>query len=157
MPFVRLTRFFYQRNSAFRRKILVGFLLSSILPVLLIGSLAYSFSYKIARDSIIQSITYANIQLSNTISNRFLQGANAADILPAYLFPLVQAKGQSIVSQLDRVSQIRSYLAIQRDAYQFYRNGGSIWPSCATIPAPGTCHWTRQHPLSSNSATISLT
>ena len=121
MPFVRLTRFFYQRNSAFRRKILVGFLLSSILPVLLIGSLAYSFSYKIARDSIIQSITYANIQLSNTISNRFLQGANAADILPAYLFPLVQAKGQSIVSQLDRVSQIRSYLAIQRDAYQFYQ------------------------------------
>ncbi|MDD2459129.1 MAG: hypothetical protein PHQ83_11565, partial [Eubacteriales bacterium] len=121
MPIQRLTRFFYQKNSTFRRKILAGFLVSSILPVLLIGSLAYTFSYRIARDSILQSITYSNVQLSNTISNRFLQGANAADILPSYLFSLVQAKDQSIVSQLDKASQIRSYLAIQRDAYQFYQ------------------------------------
>jgi len=121
MPIQRLTRFFNQKNSTFRRKILAGFLVSSIIPVLLIGSLAYAFSYRIARDSILQSITYSNVQLSNTISNRFLQGANAADILPAYLFPLVQAKDQSIVSQLDQASQIRSYLAIQRDAYQFYQ------------------------------------
>jgi two-component system sensor histidine kinase YesM len=115
MPFVRLTRFFYQRNSAFRRKILVGFLLSSILPVLLIGSLAYSFSYKIARDSIIQSITYANIQLSNTISNRFLQGANAADIL------------QPIFSLWSRPKASRSSASSIESA-----RSEAIWPSSVT-------------------------
>jgi two-component system, sensor histidine kinase YesM len=114
-------KFFFQKNlSSFRSQLLLSFIATSVIPVLILGFLAYNLSYSIAKKSIINAINHSSMQFNETISNRFSQMRNVAESLQYYIYPLVFHKSQSITSYLDASGNIRNYIAALKDAFNFY-------------------------------------
>lgn len=114
-------RFFLRKNlSSFRSKLLLSFIATSVIPVVILGILAYNLSYSIAKKNIINAINHSSIQFNETISNRFSQMKNVAESLQYYIYPLVFHNSSSITSYLDASGNIRNYIAALKDAFNFY-------------------------------------
>lgn len=121
MKISKVLKDFYQKNfSSFRRKLTLGFIVAGVIPVLIVGGLAYSFSYSISKKNIIDALNYSNTQLNDTISNRFTQMKNVSDSIQYYLYLLDFDKSKSITRNLDNSSNFRTYISGLKETFDFY-------------------------------------
>jgi two-component system sensor histidine kinase YesM len=121
MEIYKLIKSFLQKKfSSFRNKLLLSFIISSVIPVLIIGLLAYSLSYSIAKKNILNVINHSSTQFNDTISNRFTQMKNVAETMQYYVYLMIFDKSQSITSHLDRSSYVRNYISSLKDSFNFY-------------------------------------
>jgi len=74
--------------SNFQNKIIICFILCTIIPLLAIGLISYHTSIKIAKDKIIDSNQLLNNQLKVDINNRVVQIEHVADSIQFYLYSL---------------------------------------------------------------------
>lgn len=74
--------------SNFQNRIIVCFILCTIIPLLAIGLISYHTSVKIAKDKILNSNLLLNNQLKVDINNRVVQIEHVADSIQYYLYSL---------------------------------------------------------------------
>ena len=74
--------------SNFQNRIIVCFILCTIIPLLAIGLISYHTSVKIAKDKILNSNLLLNNQLKVDINNRVVQIEHVADSIQFYLYSL---------------------------------------------------------------------
>jgi two-component system sensor histidine kinase YesM len=104
--------------SSFQNKLKFSFLIITIIPLILTGLLSYRLSYNIARDGILDSVTYTSNQLNETLANRFKQMEYASNSMQYYMYSLVLQPNASVSNQLDWFSYINNN--ISRLNYTFH-------------------------------------
>ena len=67
--------------SKYHHRLLFSFLICTVLPIILMGSILYSITHKIAGDSILNSIILADDQLNIRINNRLNQVQKISDTI----------------------------------------------------------------------------
>lgn len=92
----------------FRHRLLAAFLLSSVIPILLIGLIAYWQSIAIARENIMGSVRFSSNQVSQSISHRLAQMENVSDSTEYQLYRLTNTPKQPFTQYLDRFVEVRS-------------------------------------------------
>ncbi|EKQ57551.1 MULTISPECIES: histidine kinase [unclassified Clostridium] len=83
-----LNNFIKKYLSNFQNRIIVCFILCTIIPLLAIGLISYHTSVKIAQDKIINSNLLLNNQLKVNVNNRVIQIEHVADSIQFYLYSL---------------------------------------------------------------------
>ncbi|HUC91404.1 MAG TPA: histidine kinase [Paenibacillus sp.] len=110
-PITGVKQFWQITFSSFRNKLMLGFLLVTIIPLLLIGVLSYTLSYSIARNGILDSVSYSSNRLNEALTNRFEQVENAADAMQYHMFTLVLQPSTTIAGQLEKYNQIKNNIS----------------------------------------------
>ena len=88
MPIIRYVKNFI--FSKYHHRLIFSFLICTILPLILMGSVLYSITHKIAGDSILNSIILADDQLNIRINNRLNQAEKVSDTIQYDMYSLMQ-------------------------------------------------------------------
>ncbi|MFB5675233.1 sensor histidine kinase [Paenibacillus terreus] len=115
----KMHKFLRFHFSSFRNKLIFGFFLIAIIPLVVISLLSYQLSFKIARDGILESVTYSSNQLNSSLANRFEQMEYAANAMQYYMYTLVLEPSHSITSQLDKYSYIKNNISNLNYTFHF--------------------------------------
>lgn len=107
--------------SHFRAKLLLAFLLCTLIPLCIIGCVSYSVSYSIARDKIMDSAVLAADQLQVQLSSRIRQAENVADALQYNMYTLEASNGQELSSYLDAITLLRNNISLYKSTFDFYQ------------------------------------
>ena len=75
--------------SKYHHRLLFSFLICTVLPIILMGSILYSITHKIAGDSILNSIILADDQLNIRINNRLNQVQKISDTIRYDMYSLL--------------------------------------------------------------------
>ena len=110
---------FYRISSSYRGKLLLAFLLCTLIPVSLIAGISYKVSYKIASEKIIDSVKLAGTQLEIQISNTMLQAENVSDALQHDLYALNGIADKDLFLQLNFFTSLRSDISLYSDTFDF--------------------------------------
>ncbi|MGP4039527.1 sensor histidine kinase [Gracilibacillus sp. D59] len=91
-------------------------------------------AYSIAKDKIIDSVTYSSTQLNASLSERFNQMQNAADVMEYHMYSLILQPNTSLTSQLNTYSNVRNSLFNLSSTFNFrnisvYTNENYIFSS----------------------------
>jgi two-component system sensor histidine kinase YesM len=116
----KLQTFIRIKLSSFRNKLVFSFLIISIIPLILVGILTYTLSYNIARNGILDSISYSNNQLNEALANRFKQMQNASNAMQFYMYTLILQPSPSITSQLDKYIYIKNNISNLQYTFDFF-------------------------------------
>lgn len=106
--------------SSFRNKLVFSFLLLAIIPLILVGILSYTLSYKIARERILDTLSSSSSQLNETLANRFNQMDNASDAMQYYLYTLILQPSSSLTQQLEKYNSIKNYISNLQSTFDFF-------------------------------------
>lgn len=111
--FLHHTRKFF---GSFRTRLVICFLLCSIIPFIIIGTISYRTSYSIAQEKILGSVSLSDKQLVQQLNNRFDQMTNVTDSVNNYIYVLDQkSKNQDF---MEYFSTIRSSILSLRSNFQ---------------------------------------
>lgn len=99
---------------------MLSFLLISVVPIVLLGILSYKLSYNIARDGIVNSVSYSGNQLNEALTNRFKQMENASNAMQYYLYTLILQPSSSITEQLDKFSYLKNNISNLQYTFDFF-------------------------------------
>ena len=69
----------------FRTRLITCFLLCSIIPFFIIGTISYRTTYFLAQEKILQSVFVSSTQLVQQLNSRFSQMASVADSVNNYV------------------------------------------------------------------------
>ncbi|PKG24844.1 sensor histidine kinase [Niallia nealsonii] len=114
-----LQKFFPEIFNSFRRKLLFSFFIMSIIPLFLLGVLSYVLSYNIAKNKLLDSVSYSNNQLNEILANRFNQMENASNMMQYYMYTLILQSPSSLPEQLNTYSAVRNNIANLKNSFQF--------------------------------------
>lgn len=106
--------------SRFRAKLLLAFLLCTLLPIGIIGCISYEVSYSIARDKIMDSAILAADQVQVQMNARIRQAEAVADTLQYNLYALQSSHGQSAADELLALGELRNNLSLYKSTFDFY-------------------------------------
>ncbi|WP_248927176.1 cache domain-containing sensor histidine kinase [Paenibacillus hamazuiensis] len=105
--------------SSFRNKLTFSFLLIAIVPLILVGVLSFRLSYNIARDGILNSVTYSSNRLNESLTNRFQQMEYASNAMQYYMYTLILQPSISVSDQLDRFNYIKNNISNLDSTFNF--------------------------------------
>jgi two-component system sensor histidine kinase YesM len=108
-----------KRFSSFQSKLIAGFVLCTVIPLLAIGIFAYNISFHIAEDKIINSVILSDNLLVHNINNRFSQMENVADSTQFYMYNLYSKPQNPISEYMDTFGSIRNSIYSLRDTFKF--------------------------------------
>ena len=75
--------------SKYHHRLVFSFLICTLLPLIIMGSVLYSITHKIAGDSILNSIILADDQLNIRINNRLNQVQKVSDTIRYDMYSLM--------------------------------------------------------------------
>jgi len=95
---------------------------------MIIGSISYYTSWKIARDKIIDSVVLSTNQLTESVNNRFKQMENVADSVQYSLYTLYNTPQEPFAQYIDTFSSIRQDISSLNTTFDFFQ-------TCAFVKA----------------------
>ncbi|GAB2539426.1 sensor histidine kinase [Gracilibacillus alcaliphilus] len=113
--FMKIKAFF----SKFRNKLFANFIVIAVIPILIVGSLSYVLAYHIAKDRIIDSVSYTSTQLNTSLAERFTQMEDAANVMEYYMYTLILQSDTSLSEQLSTYSNVRNSLFNLSRTFEF--------------------------------------
>ena len=117
MPIIRYVKNFI--FSKYHHRLIFSFLICTILPLILMGSVLYSITHKIAGDSILNSIILADDQLNIRINNRLNQAEKVSDTIQYDMYSLMQKMSDSR-EDFAIVSNVRDNISLLKSTFDFY-------------------------------------
>ena len=82
--------------SSFRYKLLLAFLIATMVPLISLTFISYHISYNIARDRIIDSAVMTDKQLVSQLNDRLGQVENVADTIQFQMYSLNQPSSNKV-------------------------------------------------------------
>ena len=117
MPIIRYVKNFI--FSKYHHRLIFSFLICTILPLILMGSVLYSITHKIAGDSILNSIILADDQLNIRINNRLNQAEKVSNTIQYDMYSLMQKMSDSR-EDFAIVSNVRDNISLLKSTFDFY-------------------------------------
>ena len=106
--------------NTFRNKILLAFIICSLVPLALLGFFSYNRSLTIAKDSIYRSAMYTSRQVGQLISARMSQMTQVADATQYLLYQLNTTADHPFTGFLDKYVEIRNNISSLVTASRLY-------------------------------------
>lgn len=116
----RVSRRLHILLSRFQAKLLLAFLLCTLIPLSAIGCISYSVSYSIARDKIMDSAILAADQLHVQLNARIRQAENVADTIQYNMYVLENIGQQELASYLEALTSVRNNISLYKTTFNFY-------------------------------------
>lgn len=117
----KITRQFQRLLSRFRLKLLVAFLLCTLIPLGMISYVSYAVSRSIARDKTMDAAILTADQLYAQLSARIRQAENVADALQYNIYTLESANEQDFSTYLDTITLLREDISLYLSTFDFYQ------------------------------------
>ena len=117
MPIIRYIKNFI--FSKYHHRLIFSFLICTLLPLILMGSVLYSITHKIAGDSILNSIILADDQLSIRINNRLNQAEKVSNTIQYDMYSLMQ-KMSDTREDFAIISNVRDNISLLKSTFDFY-------------------------------------
>ena len=117
MPIIRYIKNFI--FSKYHHRLIFSFLICTLLPLILMGSVLYSITHKIAGDSILNSIILADDQLNIRINNRLNQAEKVSNTIQYDLYSLMQ-KMSDTREDFAIISNVRDNISLLKSTFDFY-------------------------------------
>lgn len=106
---------------SFQFKLMLCYFFFSMLPLLFIGFISYSISYKIAESKITESTKLAHNQLCDSINNRFTQMEKVADSVYSNLYVLNNQMERSFSDYIDTFGAARHTMTSLTNTFQLFQ------------------------------------
>lgn len=117
MPIIRYVKNFI--FSKYHHRLIFSFLICTLLPLILMGSVLYSITHKIAGDSILNSIILADDQLNIRINNRLNQAEKVSNTIQYDMYSLMQ-KMSDTREDFAIISNVRDNISLLKSTFDFY-------------------------------------
>lgn len=117
MPIIRYVKNFI--FSKYHHRLIFSFLICTLLPLILMGSVLYSITHKIAGDSILNSIILADDQLNIRINNRLNQAEKVSNTIQYDMYSLMQEMSDTR-EDFAIISNVRDNISLLKSTFDFY-------------------------------------
>ena len=107
--------------SRFRIKLLVAFLLCTLIPLGMVSYVSYTVSRSIAWDKTMEASILTADQLHAQISAKIRQAENVADALQYNMYTLESANEQELSAYLDTLTLLRKNISLYLSSFDFYQ------------------------------------
>lgn len=97
--------------SSFRYKLLLAFLIATMVPLISLTFISYHISYNIARDRIIDSAVMTDKQLVSQLNDRLGQVENVADTIQFQMYSLNQPSSNK-VDALKKFTTVKNNISL---------------------------------------------
>ena len=104
--------------SRFQAKLLLAFLLCTLLPLLVIGGISYSVSYNISEQRILNASISSDDQLNLQINERLSHVESVADSMQYDMYTLMQA--EEPMECLSALTDTRNNLSLFKSTFDLY-------------------------------------
>ncbi|MGB8451301.1 MAG: histidine kinase [Anaerocolumna sp.] len=106
---------------SFRARLIIFFLLCSIIPFFIIGAISYHTTYSLAQEKILRSVYVSNTQLVQQINSRFTQMESVADSVNNYIYTLAGKTENSLSEYMDYFSNARSNINTLNNNFNLFQ------------------------------------
>lgn len=107
------------RFSSFKAKLLIAFLIATLLPLASVALVSYYVSYNLARDRITNSVLMSDEQLVSQLNNRLNQTENVADTIQFQMYSLEHLPNNQ-VDALKTFNSMRSNISLYKSTFDFF-------------------------------------
>ena len=105
--------------SSFRYKLLLAFLIATMIPLISLTFISYHISYNIARDRIIDSAVMTDKQLVSQLNDRLGQVENVADTIQFQMYSLNQPSSNK-VDALKKFTAVKNNISLYKSTFDFF-------------------------------------
>lgn len=105
--------------SSFRYKLLLAFLIATMVPLISLTFISYHISYNIARDRIIDSAVMTDKQLVSQLNDRLGQVENVADTIQFQMYSLNQPSSNN-VDALKKFTTVKNNISLYKSTFDFF-------------------------------------
>lgn len=105
--------------SSFRYKLLLAFLIATMVPLISLTFISYHISYNIARDRIIDSAVMTDKQLVSQLNDRLGQVENVADTIQFQMYSLNQPSSNK-VDALKKFTAVKNNTSLYKSTFDFF-------------------------------------
>ena len=105
--------------SSFRYKLLLAFLIATMVPLISLTFISYHISYNIARDRIIDSAVMTDRQLVSQLNDRLGQVENVADTIQFQMYSLNQPSSNK-VDALKKFTTVKNNISLYKSTFDFF-------------------------------------
>lgn len=105
--------------SSFRYKLLLAFLIATMVPLISLTFISYHISYNIARDRIIDSAVMTDKQLVSQLNDRLGQVENVADTIQFQMYSLNQPSSNK-VDALKKFTTVKKNISLYKSTFDFF-------------------------------------
>jgi len=113
--------------NSFQGRLILCFLLCSLIPFFIIGTISYRTSYSLAEEKILASVILSDKQLVQQINNRFSQMERVTDSVNNYIYSLAGQSESSLSEYMDTFSSVRSSISS-------LNNNFNLFQTCVFMP-----------------------
>ena len=117
----KIIRWFRRLFPRFQTKLLIAFLLCTVIPLGIISFVSYSVSRSIAWDKTMDASILAGDQLHVQLSARIRQAENVADALQFKMYTLESANEQKLSTYMDTITQLRNDISLYLSTFDIYQ------------------------------------
>ena len=125
--------------SSFRYKLLLAFLIATMVPLISLTFISYHISYNIARDRIIDSAVMTDKQLVSQLNDRLGQVENVADTIQFQMYSLNQPSSNK-VDALKKFTTVKNNISLYKSTLDKNIVSGSgfssVWIPVSNMPLP---------------------
>lgn len=104
--------------GSFQKKLIMGFIVSSLIPLLLAVLIFYRVSISIAEDKILTTVDISGHQLYEAVNERVKQLERLSDSIQYYVYVLSNTPQEPITEYMTQYSNIRSLISSMKDSFQ---------------------------------------
>ena len=105
--------------SSFRYKLLLAFLIATMVPLISLIFISYHISYNIARDRIIDSAVMTDKQLVSQLNDRLGQVENVVDTIQFQMYSLNQPASNR-VDALKKFTAVKNNISLYKSTFDFF-------------------------------------
>ena len=105
--------------SSFRYKLLLAFLIATMVPLISLTFISYHISYNIARDRIIDSAVMTDRQLVSQLNDRLGQVENVADTIQFQMYSLNHSFSNK-VDALKKFTAVKNNISLYKSTFDFF-------------------------------------
>ena len=105
--------------SSFRHKLLLAFLIATMVPLISLTFISYHISYNIARDRIIDSAVMTDRQLVSQLNDRLGQVENVADTIQFQMYSLNHSSSNK-VDALKKFTTVKNNISLYKSTFDFF-------------------------------------
>ena len=105
--------------SSFRYKLLLAFLIATMVPLISLIFISYHISYNIARDRIIDSAVMTDKQLVSQLNDRLGQVETVADTIQFQMYSLNQPASNR-VDALKKFTAVKNNISLYKSTFDFF-------------------------------------
>ena len=107
------------RFSSFQAKLLIAFLVATLLPLTLVALVSYHVSYNLARDRITNSALMSDEQLIFQLNSRLNQTENVADTIQYQMYAFEHSSPDQ-VGTMQALTSMRSNISLYKSTFDFF-------------------------------------